>query len=130
MKSLVIYWMLTGLLSAWLALGGILDTLRVPATRQIMATLHYPDYLLLIIGPAKLLAILALLYPRTRVLREWAYAGVAIDGLGAFLSHCAVGDTAAHIGAPLVFLALAAAGYLARPREMFLSRAKRVPAAA
>jgi len=118
MKSSVTYWILTGLLAAWLALGGILDILRVPATRQIMATLHYPDYMLLILGPAKLLAILALLYPRTRLLREWAYAGVAIDGIGAFLSHCAVGDTAVHIGAPLMFLALAAAGYVARPAAL------------
>jgi len=115
MMKTTTYWILTGLLAAWLTLGGVLDVLRVPATREIMATLHYPDYVLLILGPAKLLAVLALLYPRTRLLREWAYAGVAIDGTGAFISHCAVHDTVSNIAAPLVFLALAAAGYLVRP---------------
>ncbi|MGO4883613.1 MAG: DoxX family protein [Bryobacteraceae bacterium] len=118
MRSPATYWILTGLLAAWLTLGGILDILRVAATREIMATVHYPDYLLLILGPAKLLAVLALLYPRTRLLREWAYAGVAIDGIGAFLSHCAVHDTVSNIAAPLVFLALAAASYLVRPAAL------------
>ena len=118
MKKQLAYWILTGLLAAWLALGGTLDLARVDATRQIMATLHYPDYLLHILGLAKLLAVAALLYPRTRRLREWAYAGIAFDGLGAFLSHCAVHDTLPHTAAPLVFLALAAAGYLLRPAHL------------
>ncbi len=115
MKNPTAYWIVTGLLAAWLTLGGVLDTARSAATHQIMSTLHYPDYMLLILGPAKLMAVLALLYPRTRLLREWAYAGIAIDGLGAFLSHCAVHDTLAHTVSPLMFLALAAASYLLRP---------------
>lgn len=120
MKKPVAYWIVTGLLAAWLLLGGILDVARVPATREIMHTLHYPDYMLFILGPAKLLAVLALLYPRTRLLREWAYAGITIDALGAFMSHCAVRDTAPHIVSPLVFLALAAASYFLRPAAVRL----------
>jgi uncharacterized membrane protein len=117
------YWILTGLLAAWLALGGVLDLARIPATREIMKTLHYPDYLLLILGACKLLAVLALLYPRTRLLREWAYAGVTFDALGAFISHCAVHDTVSNTAAPLLFLALAAAGYLLRPDALRLTAA-------
>src|SRR5579871_4337488 len=115
------YWIVTGLLAAWLTLGGVLDTARVSATREIMRTLYYPDYMLLILGPAKLLAVLALLYPRTRFLREWAYAGIAIDALGAAISHCAVHDTLPHLLSPLVFLALAAASYLLRPETLRLA---------
>lgn len=130
MKNPTLYWIVTGLLAAWLTLGGVLDTARVSATRTIMETLHDPDYMLLILGPAKLLAVLALLYPRTRLLREWAYAGIAIDGLGAFFSHCAVHDTVGHAISPLIFLAVAAASYLLRPQAMRLSLPSSMGAAA
>jgi uncharacterized membrane protein len=109
------YGTLTGLLCAWLALGGILDVARVTQTRAIMQTLHYPDYMLLILGPCKLLAILALLYPKTRYLREWAYAGITIDALGAFFSHTAVHDNFFNALAPLLMLAIAAGSYVLRP---------------
>ena len=120
MNKRATYWCVTGLLAAWLILGGVSDIARVSGAREIMKTLHYPYYLLLILGPSKLLAVLALLYPRTRILREWAYAGVTIDGLGAFVSHCMVHDSVPHAVAPLVFLALAAAGYLLRPDALRL----------
>jgi uncharacterized membrane protein len=87
MKNRAAYWILTGLLIAWLTLGGVLDIARVNQTREIIRTLHYPDYVLLIVGRCKLLAVVALLYPGTRLLREWAYAGVTFDALGAFASR-------------------------------------------
>jgi hypothetical protein len=123
MKKQVIYGILTGVLAAWLTLGGILDTARAGPVRDIMKTLGYPDYVLLIFGPAKLLAVLALLYPKTRFLREWAYAGIAIDGLGAFASHCAVHDTLSNIVAPLIYLAVAAGSYALRPDKLRLAPA-------
>jgi hypothetical protein len=58
-------------------LGGVTDIAGLPAAHEIMRTLQYPGYMLLILGPCKLLAVLALLYPKTRLLREWAYAGVS-----------------------------------------------------
>jgi hypothetical protein len=86
-----------------------------------MRTLRYPDYLLLILGPCKVLAALALLHPRTRLLREWAYAGITINALGAFASHCAVRDDLSSTIAPLVMQALAAGSYLLRPDALRLS---------
>ena len=88
--------------------------------REIMRTLHYPDYMLLILGPCKLLAVLAVLYPKTRFLREWAYAGVTIDALGAFASHSAVHDFS-NAFAPLVMLAIAAGSYVLRPDNLRLT---------
>jgi len=114
------YWILTSLLCAWLGFAGVFDVIRAPQTRAIMQTLHYPDYLLLILGCAKLLAVAALLYPGSRKLREWAYAGIVFDGCGAFLSHLAVQDTVPNTLAPLIFVGLAVCGYLCRPREMRL----------
>lgn len=120
MKKHVVYWVLTACLATWLLLGGVTDIAGIPAVHEIMLTLHYPDYMLLILGPCKLLAVLALLYPKTRLLREWAYAGVTFDALGAFASHCAVHDTLPHSVAPLIMLAIAACSYAQRPDYMRL----------
>src|ERR1700760_1656489 len=49
--------------------------------------LHYPLYLLDIIGTAKVMGAIALLIPKFRRLKEWAYAGFAFDFIGAIWSH-------------------------------------------
>lgn len=115
MAKQILYWIFTVLLALWLLAGGLFDITSAPAAIAILHKLHYPDYLSLILGPAKLLAILALFYPRARFLREWAYAGITFDALGAFLSHLAVHDGFADTLAPLVMLAFAVASYLLRP---------------
>jgi hypothetical protein len=107
----VLYWLSTILLAIWLLLGAGYDLSHAGA---ILRTLGYPDYLNNILGVAKLLAVPALFYPRWPTLREWAYAGVTFDGLGAFFSHVAVHDTAISTIAPLVFLGIAATSYFFR----------------
>lgn len=111
----IAYWLFTGLLAAWLIAGGIFDVTRAPGALAILRTLGYPGYLGSILGVAKLLAIPALLFPRWPTLREWAYAGITFDGLGAFFSHLAVHDSSAQTIAPLIFLAFAAISYVLRP---------------
>jgi hypothetical protein len=111
----VLYWVFTGLLAAWLILGGVFDLKRAPGVLEIMHTLGYPAYVCSILGVAKLLAVAALLYPRAHLLREWAYAGVTFDALGAFFSHVAVHDAPGATAAPLLFLAFAVVSYVCRP---------------
>ena len=77
MLQRVFYWVLIVLLTAWLLAGGLFDLSYNPAAVAILHKLGYPNYLGGFIGVCKLLAVLALLYPRTRFLREWAYAGIA-----------------------------------------------------
>ena len=113
----IVYWLFTVLLVAWLLAGGAFDLTRAPGALAILRTLGYPAYLCLILGSAKLLAIAALLYPGLRILREWAYAGIAFDGLGAFFSHLAVKDSLTATIAPVVFLLFAALSYMLRPPQ-------------
>ena len=54
----------------------------------------YPTYLLPFIGIAKILAVLTILIPGFSALKEWAYAGLVFDLVGAWYSHFAVGDLA------------------------------------
>jgi hypothetical protein len=113
----ILYWLFTLLLVAWLLVGGIFDSIHAPGAIAILRKLGYPDYLGSILGVCKLLAVPALLYPRTRLLREWAYAGVTFDALGAFFSHLAVKDGTGATIAPLIMLAFAAGSYLLRPAQ-------------
>jgi len=61
---------------------------------------------LTILGIAKVLAVIGLVTPRARRVKEWAYAGVFFVYAGAACSHYAVGDGADKIGMPLAFAAL------------------------
>jgi DoxX-like family len=117
MLKRILYWLFTSLLAAWLLSGGIFDSTHAPAAIAILHKLGYPEYLCTFLGACKLLAIPALLYPRARYLREWAYAGIAFDALGAFFSHLAVRDAAGETAAPLLMLAFAVASYLLRPEN-------------
>jgi hypothetical protein len=115
MTRKVFYWVFTGMLAAWLLVGGVFDISHNPAAIAILNTLGYPAYVATILGICKLLAVPALLYPRARFLREWAYAGVTFDALGAFISHLAVSDGIGATAAPLILLAVAACSYLLLP---------------
>jgi len=111
----VFYWLFTVLLVLWLLAGGISDVIHAQFAIAILRTLGYPEYLCTILGVSKLLAVAALLYPRTRFLREWAYAGIVFDALGAFFSHLAVKDGFGATAAPLIMLTFTAGSYLLRP---------------
>ena len=111
------YWVLTVLMALWLVPSGILDLLGFPAVIQILTHLGYPAYVAYVLGTGKVLGIAAILYPRTRVLREWAYAGITFNLIGAFVSHIASHDPVPTALAPVLVLAFAAGSYLLRPNE-------------
>jgi hypothetical protein len=93
-KINVLYWSFTGLLSALMVLGSIPDIMLVPDAVALFEHLGYPTYLLPFLGIAKLLGIVAILVPGFPRIKEWAYAGLFFDLLGAMYSSIAVGDPA------------------------------------
>lgn len=94
-KQNILYWILTGIMAAFMLMGSIADVLQVPAARAWFVHLGYPSYLLPFIGIAKILGVTAVLAPGIRRLKEWAYAGLVFDLLGALYSHVSVGDSIA-----------------------------------
>jgi DoxX-like protein len=91
-KLTISYWILTGLAGAFMLLSSIPDILRVSAAIDIFTHLGFPPYLLPFIGFAKFLGVLVILLPMFKTLKEWAYAGLMFDLIGAFYSHLSVGD--------------------------------------
>ena len=94
--------------------GGVLDLFRQPPFYPVLIDLGYPPYFATILGTAKLLAAAALLAPGRPRLKEWAYAGILINMIGAGASHLAAGDPATSVVAPAAFAAIALASWRLR----------------
>jgi hypothetical protein len=112
MKKIVItYWVFTAFGGALMLMAAIPDLLQVPGARGVIAHLGYPAYLLPFLGVAKLLGVAALLVPRFPRLKEWAYAGLSFDLVGAFYSHLSVGDGPGNWLFPIIGLVLVIGSY-------------------
>src|SRR3954470_2381091 len=66
--------------------------LRLPQVAQAFTHLGFPAYFRVELSCAKLLGIVLLLAPVPPRLKEWAYAGFAIDLASAIIAHLSVGD--------------------------------------
>jgi len=109
------YWVATGLFAAAFLASGAAEIVAAPAAVTPTLALGYPAYLLTILGVWKVLSVPALLAPRLRRLKEWAYAGIFFDLTGAAVSHAISGDSPGKIATPLVLLLIAAASWALRP---------------
>ena len=115
MRNDKVYWAVTILVCVMFTLSGIANLARVAPVLESVTALGYPPYLLTILGVAKLLAVVALLAPKWPILKEWAYAGLTFDMLGASASHAFSRDPAPEVIVPLVVLGILAASYATRP---------------
>jgi hypothetical protein len=105
-KDKVIYWTTTGLIGVMMTFSAF-SYFANPEVAKGFAHLGFPDYFRIELGIAKLLAAIVLLVPVIPVrVKEWAYIGLAITFISAFVAHAASGDAAAMIVTPLVFLAI------------------------
>jgi hypothetical protein len=98
-------------------MASIPDVLHATQAVAIFQHLGYPSYLLRLLGTAKCLGIVAVLTPGFRRLKEWAFAGLIFDLLGALYSHISVGDPPTVWLFPVVGLTLVTLTYLAYHRH-------------
>jgi hypothetical protein len=91
-KTNIFYWVFTGLFSAMMLGSAIPDIMSSPIAVQGMHNeLGYPLYFIPFIGAAKVLGVLAVLLPISPRVKEWAYAGLVFDLIGATFSIIAIG---------------------------------------
>src|SRR5690349_21034970 len=109
------YWLTTLLGPTSFVIGGVLMLSRSEQTVATFAHLGYPKYFGFLLGPGDLLGAIVCTIPGTPRLKEWAYAGFAINLTSAAISHAAVGDPIGDILAPLGFLVLVLASWWLRP---------------
>ena len=91
-RNKIIYWVATALLSVGMLGSGLAQIFHAEAMVDLITPLGYPPYLLYIIGAWKILGVIAILIPRFKLVKEWAYAGFFFVMTGALVSHLASGD--------------------------------------
>ena len=121
-RDKIIYWIAT----LWLALGmvstGAVQLLRVQSEGALappgvygITHLGYPVYFLTILGIWKMLGVVAVLIPKSPVLKEWTYAGFFFTMSGAIVSHIAIGDPMNTLIPSLLLLILTLVSWYFRP---------------
>ncbi|MEM7153018.1 MAG: DoxX family protein [Myxococcota bacterium] len=115
------FWVLTALIVLSQGASGVMDLMGAEELVKGVTDLGYPVYILKILGPAKLAGAIVLALPKFPRLKEWAYAGFAIDFLGATASHGLNGDPADKLLPPLVIFGLLMGSYFLRPADRRLA---------
>jgi hypothetical protein len=110
------YWVATGLL-VFCMTGGVFELLALKPTIEGIMRLGYPSYIIPALGLGKVLAIIAILWPGLPRLKEWAYAGIFFNMLGAIVSHVAHDDAAWILVVTVVIAAITLASWGLRPES-------------
>ena len=99
-----LYWTFTITFALLIFFDGIGGVTRQQAGIDGVTHLGYPVYFLTIAGVAKLLAVAILLQTKFKIIKEWAFAGIAINFVCAFASKAFVGDSFGSVIFPLIML--------------------------
>ena len=94
MKSKIVYWGATGLVTIVALLGGFSYETNAPEAVENFRHVGYPQQLRVLLGIAKLSGAIVLLLPWLPTLKEWAYAGFTFTWIAATVAHYLAGDGA------------------------------------
>jgi len=118
-KQKLLYWIFTGLFAAMMLGSALPDVISSPiAIKGMHQDLGYPLYFIPFIGIAKVLGVIAILVPGFPRLKEWAYAGLVFDLIGATFSIIAAGKAISDWGFMIIPLILAALSYTFYHRKL------------
>ncbi len=87
----IVFWMVTVLFCLQMSFTAYAQ-LRLPQVAQEFTHLGFPDYFRVELSWAKFIGVVLLLVPAPLRLKEWAYAGFAINLASALIAHLSVGD--------------------------------------
>ena len=110
------YWVTTGVL-VFCMTGGIFELLGLKPTIEGIMRLGYPSYIIPALGLGKVLAILAIVWPGLPRLKEWAYAGIFFNMMGAIVSHVARRDPPWIMIVTVTIAALTLTSWALRPQS-------------
>ena len=112
----IAYWVATGIL-VFCMTGGIFELMAMKTTVDGIMKLGYPFYIIPALGLGKVLAILTILWPGLPRLKEWAYAGIFFNMMGAIVSHVAHHDPAWILVVTVTIAGITLASWALRPQN-------------
>ena len=92
-------------------IGSLFGIVPDEGSIKVFASLGYPAYIIPFLSIAKILGLIAILIPKFPRLKEWAYAGIVYDVIGAIYSQIALGNPFTHMLFPLLALAFVMGSY-------------------
>ena len=90
-KKIILYWTVTALFCMQMAFTAYAQ-LRLPQVAESFTHLGFPSYFRVELTCAKFFGVALLLAPAPVRLKEWVYAGFAINIVSAVIAHVSVGD--------------------------------------
>ncbi len=120
----ITYWIFTALFALTMFMSGVQNAMVTSDSVALLSnTLGYPEYIIVFLGVAKILGAIAILVPGFPRLKEWAYAGLFFDLVGATYSSIAATEMNPAMLGMLVFFGLFAGSYISyRKRESAKAR--------
>lgn len=115
-KYKIIFWITTGII---FLMEGVLVafTSHTDMSIQGITSLGYPVYFVTLLAVFKVLGSIALIIPQVPArIKEWAYAGFAIDFIAAFVSIWVVAGFGIMLIMPTAFIAILVASYWSREK--------------
>lgn len=105
-KTRIAYWIITVIFAAFMLMSGTFNALSTSQSLQGFSELHLPAYLSPFLGVAKIVGAIAILIPGFPRIKEWAYAGLFFDLLGATYCNIAAGHPVSQAGFMIVPVSL------------------------
>jgi len=91
-KDLIIYRIVTGLFTLLVLMGASQYFFNHDVVKEMFENLQFPTYLIYPMGGAKFLGIIVIWTNKSKLLKEWAYAGFVFNFLLAISAHLNVND--------------------------------------
>ncbi len=110
-KINIIYWVITILFALAMLSFSIQNIMATKGSEEVFKSLGYPLYMQQFLGIAKVIGVIVILIPGYPRLKEWAYAGLVFDLVGAAYSIIAMGTPFSLWWSMLIFFALAFGSY-------------------
>jgi DoxX-like family len=113
-RNKIIFWTATIIIALMEAVMPISTWIFAPQYMTFgTKALSYPDYFAYSLTIAKVLGVIAIVYPKTpNTIKEWAYAGLSFTLIFAFISHTCVDKNIGYMLMPLAFLGILAVSYI------------------
>jgi len=91
-RDLIIYRIVTGIFTLLVLMGASQYFFNHDVVKEMFESIQYPTYLIYPMGIAKFLGVIIIWVNKSKVLKEWAYAGFVFNFLLAISAHLNVND--------------------------------------